>query len=580
MEDKLLKMFFDPERWEYAIAKGVGKDISKNWLYQLCKEEVRLKMYKAIKAGEYEIAPPHTAQIPKETKGEFRTVYVNEAADRVFLSIANDLLFELMADKVHPACKSYLKGIGCGKIVKEVSSTILKYDVRSKTEDVHQPSFIIHHPSAIRHQTFVGWKSDLSKYFDSVPIRFIDAAFDDVEQRHGKSALIDVLRKYYHSDLYFDTDGHLQSQYQSLKQGCSVASWLADVLLCDIDDKLSKMQGYYVRYSDDMLYIGEDYEQAMAVLCDELAVMDMKLNPKKVELLSPDHWFKFLGFSIRGKDISMSSSRLKKFQKEIEKRCLTPIPSPKGEGRKYRLPSFQKALNSVNRYLYHGDGQGHSWATGILGVVNVKEDIDTMNAFVMDCLRAVYTGKTKVGGLGYDKQGKVGCIVRGKGRNVSANRRKTGDDISGYISLGCMQNAIRTSRAAYDTLVRETHPHPLPVMEGRNHQQSAEVSTPLAHREGQGGESVSIEMLEAAYATYKYSVPSEKDMGRTHRFYALPVSELSDEDMMYGMPRDIAEAALEFALADFAYPETAGWFWQSENDPDLVVLRSWLKPAA
>ena len=86
-------------------------------------------------------------------------------------------------------------------------------------------------------------------------------------------------------------------------------------------------------------------------------------------------------------------------------------------------------------------------------------------------------------------------------------------------------------------------------------------------------------MLEAAYAVYKHSIPSEKTMHMTHRFYALPESELTDDDMLYGMPRDIAEAALEMALADFDYPETAGWFWQSENDPDLVVLKSWCKAA-
>ena len=78
---------------------------------------------------------------------------------------------------------------------------------------------------------------------------------------------------------------------------------------------------------------------------------------------------------------------------------------------------------------------------------------------------------------------------------------------------------------------------------------------------------------------YKHSIPSEKTMHRTARFYALPESELSDDDMLYGVPREEAEAALEFALADFAYPEDAGWFWQSKNDPDLVVLKSWIKAA-
>ena len=534
MEDKLLQMFFDFDRWEAAIAKGIVKDVPKASLYQLCKPETRMKMYYAIKNGEYEIAPPHTAQIPKDTPGEFRTVYVNEPADRVLLSIANDLLFELMPDKVHPRCKSYLKGVGCGKIVQRASDAIV---ATGYTDD----------------NPVIGWKSDLSKYFDSVPLRYIDAAFDEVEERYGKSALIDVIRKYYHSDLYIDGETkQVCSKYQSLKQGCSVASWLADVLLYHIDDKLSKMPGYYVRYSDDMLYIGEYSNEAMEVLRAELEAMEMKLNPKKVELLDADHWFKFLGFSIKGESISMSSSRLKKFQKESEKRTIKRF---KVQGSRFKVES---AIKAVNRYLYHGDGQGHSWATGILGVVNVREDIDTMNQFVMDALRAVETGKTKIGGLGYDKQGKTGCIVRGRGRNVSANRRKTGDDISGYISLSCMQNAIRTSKAAYDTLVRSL---------------SADVR---GKKDDERGEhQTSIEELEAAYAVYKHSIPSERTMHRTARFYALPESELSDDDMLYGMPREEAERELEKALQGFAMPEGSGWFWQSENDPDLVVLRSW-----
>ena len=543
--DKILEKFFEAGRWEYAIAKGVGKDVPKNVLFQLCKEEVRMEMCEAIRTGNYEIAPPHTALIPKDTPGEFRTVYVNEAADRVLLSIANDLLFELMHDRVHPRCKSYLKGVGCGRVVQEVSLAIARSEKFKKKDEKF------------------GWKSDLSKYFDSVPLRYIDEAFDMVEERFGKSALIDVLRKYYHADLYFTPDGELESKYQSLKQGCSVASWLADVILYHIDEKLAQLDGYYVRYSDDMLFIGKDAEKAMQILTEELAAMDMKLNPKKVEWLDDEHWFKFLGFSIKGKNISLSSTRIKRFQKEIESRSLTPNPSPKGEGSKKKLPSFPKALNAVNRYLYHGDGQGHSWATQVLPIVNVKQDVDTLNLFVMDCLRAAHTCKTKVGGLGYDKQGKTGCILRGKGRNVSANRAKTGDDIGGYLSLGCMQNAMRTSKAAYDTLVRS-----LSLIEKRK-----------AKSEKSESSVTTIDELEAAYATYKHSIPSEKTMHRTSRFYALPESELSDDDMLYGVRREDAKRALEKALQGFAMPEGAGWFWKSENDPDLVVLRSWCKSA-
>lgn len=419
MKDKILEMFFDIDRWQYAIEKGIGKHINKSELYQLTKPEVRVQMYEAIRDGRYEIAPPHTAKIPKDN-GEFRTVYINEPADRVLLSIANDLLFELMPEMIHHRCQSYQKGICCGKIVKSISRKICS------TEGVGG---------------IVGWKADLSKYFDSVPLRFIDEAFDKVEAKHGHSALIDVLRKYYHSDWYFDADGALQQVYQSLKQGCSVASWLADVLLFHIDEMLDGLEGEYVRYSDDMLFVGQDYDIAMMSLSDELDKMEMRLNPKKVEFLTQTKWFKFLGYSIKGSCISLSSTRIKKFQKEIEKRTV-----------KAKGATLARATNAVNRFLYKGNGE-FSWATQILPTCNVISDINELNKFVMDCLRAVKTGKRKVGGLGYVATQENGCVSRGIGRNVKANREKTGDIIPHYLTLSCMRNAMLTSRDAYRALV-------------------------------------------------------------------------------------------------------------------------------
>lgn len=417
MEDKILQMFFEFPRWQYAIDKGIGKHISKADLWRLTQPSFRVQMCKAIKEGSYVIAPPHTAKIPKDN-GNFRTVYVSEPIDRIFLSIANDLLFELMPEMVHPACQSYQKGIGCGRIVQEISQKICE----TKGE-------------------VIGWKSDFSKYFDSVPLPFIDQAFDAVEAKHGHSVIIDVLRKYYHCDLYFDTDGELKEAYQSLKQGCSVASWLANVVMYSLDERLSALDGEYVRYSDDALFVGPDYEKAMGIMNEEVAKRDMKLNPKKVEYLTHTSWFKFLGFSIKGADISLSKSRIKSFQKEIEA-CTIRKPGT----------TLARAVNAVNRYLYKGNGE-FSWATQILPVCNVKKDIHELDKFVMDCLRAVVTGKRKVGGLGYVSSQSDGCIQRGLGRNVKANRSKTPQMIDGYLTISCMQNAMVTRREAYRTLV-------------------------------------------------------------------------------------------------------------------------------
>lgn len=420
MKDYLLEKFFETKRWEAAIETGVIKGINKSELRRLCSPEYRLALLNAIITDNYEIAPPHQALIPK-WNGEFRTVYVNEGMDRIFLSIVNDMLFELDHDSIHPACKSYQKGIGCGKVVQEVVRYINK---------IEQPD--------------IGFKADLSKYFDSVPIEFIDKEFDRIEEKFGKSKIIDVLRKYYHSDLCFDPDGKLIEHYQSLKQGCAVASYLADCVLFHIDKKLYTMcDGYYVRYSDDILYITDNYLEGMNIIKEELNKMEMQLNPKKVEFLDKDHWFKFLGFMIKSDQITLSKSRVKDFQKEIESRTI-----------KKRNTTKTKAINSVNRYLYKGDGK-YSWATSVLPIINVQKDVDTLNEFVMDCIRAAETGKKKIGGLGCVIDKGNYTILRGTGRNVKANKIKTEKYIEGYKSIRCMQNALNYSRPLYDTLVRE-----------------------------------------------------------------------------------------------------------------------------
>ena len=418
MTDILLQKFFEKERWEQALELGVGKGIDKGELRKLTSPEVRLAMYNAIITDNYEISPPHQAQIPKDN-GDFRIVYVNENVDRVFLSIVNNMLFELFPEFVHKSCKSYQSGIGCGKIVQEVSKQIVE------TDDV-----------------IVGVKMDLTKYFDTVPIEYIDGIFDRLEIKFGKSKIIDIVRKYYHTDLCFDINGGLIEHYQSLKQGCAVASFLADAVLYHIDYVISKLDVYYVRYSDDLLILGKEWKKGQALIKSMLLDMQMTLNPKKVEPVYKDRWVKFLGFNIKGDQITLSKSRVKSFQKEIEARTI-----------KQRNISMTRATNKVNDYLYKGDGT-YSWATSVLPIINVEKDIETLNAFVMDALRACATKKRKIGGLGSVNDKDDHTILRGIGRNVTANRGKTEKEINGYLTIGCMRNALLTRRAVYEALVR------------------------------------------------------------------------------------------------------------------------------
>lgn len=418
--DILLKKFFEKERWEQALETGVDKHIDKCDLRLLTTPEIRLRLYNAIITDNYAIAPPRIALIPKDEPGKFREVMICENVDRIVLSIINNMFFELFPEYVHNSCYSYRSGIGCGRVVQAVSRECVKIK-----------------------GNIIGKKYDLQKYFDNVTIEYIDALFDKMETKYGKSKIIDIVREFYHSNILFDENGNLIETYKSIKQGTATSSFLADALLYHIDETLSGFNGVkYWRYSDDILILGDEYLKADQILKDMLMVMKLTINPKKEQVLDNKHWFKFLGFNIKGDMITLSKSRTKSFQHEIEKRTI-----------KQRKISMTKAINQVNSYLYKGDGT-YSWSTSVLPIINVQKDIDSLNQFVMDAIRACATGKKKIGGLGSVNNKEDYTILRGTGKNVSANRNKTEKEIDGYLSIRCMQNALLTRRPVYETLVR------------------------------------------------------------------------------------------------------------------------------
>ena len=95
-----------------------------------------------------------------------------------------------------------------------------------------------------------------------------------------------------------------------------------------------------------------------------------------------------------------------------------------------------------------------------------------------------------------------------------------------------------------------------------------------------------VQWIELLYKRYKYSLPSERsDNKRRQYFKALSADKLTDRQMATGERREVARAKLEgFILCMivsglFVWNEEkmGKWFWQSDIDPELVILRSWIE---
>ena len=95
-----------------------------------------------------------------------------------------------------------------------------------------------------------------------------------------------------------------------------------------------------------------------------------------------------------------------------------------------------------------------------------------------------------------------------------------------------------------------------------------------------------LNTIRDLYKNYKYSLPSERsDNKRRHYFKALPMEEITDEQLIVAERREVACAALEgFVLCMIVSGQLVWdeeimegkWFYQSKIDPDFVLLRSWV----
>ena len=95
-----------------------------------------------------------------------------------------------------------------------------------------------------------------------------------------------------------------------------------------------------------------------------------------------------------------------------------------------------------------------------------------------------------------------------------------------------------------------------------------------------------LETIENLYWIYKRSVPGERSNRKEKsvtQFRALPFDELSDDDVLYGARREEAQYDLEaFTLFTILSgqlkwnDEWGTWYWKSEKDRDLVLLKNWM----
>lgn len=242
-----------------------------------------------------------------------------------------------------------------------------------------------------------------------------------------------IVWDYLHDGAVIDESGAIIHKYKGIAQGFAVSPFLANYILRDIDEAISGLDVLYYRYSDDILILGRDFERAQSLLYNMLAQKGLTINPKKVTPIDVDAWFTFLGFKIRGSEITFSEDTVKRLKRSV--RCLTR--TRKGQPLKSEAV-LRRAIRQLNRDLYVAylvNDREFGWAEYMFSTVNVLEDVEALDRYIKDHLRHLYTGRW----------------------NSYGNYSKVPNDMlrrCGYVSMVHLFKLYRISRPLYRNEVR------------------------------------------------------------------------------------------------------------------------------
>lgn len=377
--DVKMEMLCDPAVWQDVlgrIRRKKGRRVDMEAFGAVAETAGRAALVQAIADGRYTISPPKTLYLDKITGvylsykeaayrefKDVRTLYApSQPLDGIVLGVLSSIYNKLYGDRIHPSCRSYQRGVGVKKILHE--------DLIPRLRNYER-----------------GYKVDLSKYFDSVNRETLDATLKSMDTG---SPVDELVWKHFHDDRVF-VNGELEPRYMAIRQGNALGTLLANLALRDVDERLSGMNVLYLRYADDILVLGPEADEALAVLRTMLGDKGLKLNEKKTTRIDINHPFTFLGCEIANGKVDMSQESYDRIKLKIRRICRPHKYIPK-ESREEQVKAIRK-INWLLRDGHYADQRNFGWERYFFSVIDNPVRVRMLDQYIREHIKGVYVGR-------------------------------------------------------------------------------------------------------------------------------------------------------------------------------------------
>jgi group II intron reverse transcriptase/maturase len=225
-----------------------------------------LKLAEELRENHYKPYPPRIIPIAKADGGR-RDIAVYMLRDRV----AQRAFMQVLAERTDSAMSPTSFGYRPGRSVATALACVRSYLDAG--------------------YAWVG-DADIERCFDSIPR---SALLREVARRMQDDSAPELIAR------FLDWNRAARRHGVGIPQGSSLAPWLCNIYLWQLDDQMSTASVPMVRYADDFVLFArarEEVEKALSICAATLEGMGLRLHPIKTRVLGALASFCFLGTSL------------------------------------------------------------------------------------------------------------------------------------------------------------------------------------------------------------------------------------------------------------------------------------------
>ena len=184
--------------------------------------------------------------------------------------------------------------------------------------------------------------------------------------------------------------------HKGMMAGSPLSPFLANIYLDELDKHFDKTEGFYARYSDDIIFFTDSEEKRdreMEYINKVLSENKLTLNPDKIAFIKPGESFEFLGFSFDNGEVDVAHSSFDKIKKKLRRKAravlrwkLKKDAEPEKAARVY--------IKYFNRKFFENPVKSElTWCRWYFPIITTDVTIKEIDHYMQECIRYIYTGK-------------------------------------------------------------------------------------------------------------------------------------------------------------------------------------------